>query len=453
MLHYPLLFTVLLAVSFPALAEPNPAGAVGDLQEIQQTISATQKDLNQKQAAQKSTQATLDKTRNALNKAQQELNKLDQQQQQTWQKFQTLQNALGKLKTEVTGTKAQVARLLSGHYKNRQPNAVMLFLKNAEPSQKTRYLQYARYINQANEKVIGQLAQQQKELSVQEHNIEAQLERLKKLKTQKQHAMSKLGRDNAAAQKISNNLSVDIERQSKRIASLKTDEQRLNNILAEITKRQALQRKKEAAARSKAAQSRITAANQARAAAAQAKKNKQSTKKQVNKTASTTPNKATSRKNTQISAPHSTLTTEDRNLQSPTGTIEPIRTSFSRMQGQMRKPTGGNISGGFGQARPSGGIWKGIFIATGPSSVQSIAAGTVAYAAYLQGYGNTVIVDHGDSYLSVYAGLNNLNVSSGSQVAARQNIGTSGTLPDGEQGLYFEVRYRNQAMNPLSWVR
>ena len=326
----------------------------------------------------------------------------------------------------------------------------MLFLKNAEPSQKARYLQYARYINQANEKVIGQLTQQQQELNIQEQNIETQLQRLKKLKAQQQQTLSKLGRANATAQQDSNNLSADIERQSNRLNTLKTDEQRLNSILADISRRQAAKRKQEAAARQKAAQMRIAAANEARAAARA--QHKQLAKKTTRPDTNTQSRGTQPIKTTPI--PSSTLTAEDRNLKAPDNAgAELIRTGFSRLQGQMRRPVAGSISGGFGQARASGGTWKGIFIATPPTSVQSIAAGTVAYAAPLQGYGNTVIVDHGDGYLSVYTGLTSINVSSGSDINARQSLGTSGTLPGGEQGLYFEIRYRNQAMNPLSWVR
>ena len=263
----PLLLAALLGLSMPLLAAPEPAPAAdaGDLSDIRQAISAAQADLQAKQAAQKSAEQTLAQTRAALAKAQQALSEVNRQQRDAWQKLQTLQNELGRLKTEVAGTKAQVARLLSGHYKNRQPNAVMLFLKNAEPGQKERYLQYTRYINQANERVIARLVQQQAELSAQESAINAEVARLNTLKAQKQAALGKLGRENSAAQTESRALSAQIDNQAKRIAKLRADEQRLNALLADIAKRNAEKRKQEAAARQKAAQARIAAANKARA--------------------------------------------------------------------------------------------------------------------------------------------------------------------------------------------
>ena len=46
-----------------------------------------------------------------------------------------------------------------------------------------------------------------------------------------------------------------------------------------------------------------------------------------------------------------------------------------------------------------------------------------------------------------------VSAGGGSTVGSGSVLGTSGSLPSGEQGLYFEIRYRNQPMNPLSWVR
>ncbi len=115
-------------------------------------------------------------------------------------------------------------------------------------------------------------------------------------------------------------------------------------------------------------------------------------------------------------------------------------------------PVSGAITGRFGAARSGGGTWKGLLIAGSGASVHNVAAGEVVYAAALSGYGNTVIVNHGSGYMTVYSGLSAIQVGSGQTVTARAVLGSSGALPSGESGLYFEVRYQNRAMNPLSWV-
>ncbi len=413
----PLLLAALLGFSVYTYAAPEPS----DLQDIRQAISAAQTDLKQKQAAQTRAKQTLASSQTALTQAQRELETLNRQQSIAWDKLQKLQAELEKVKTDITGTKAQVARLLESHYKNRQQNAVVLFLKNAEPGQKARYLEYARYIQQANEKVIKDLVSQQQQLAEREKAVDAELARLKALRMQKQAAVNRLNKTRNSALQQSQTLNNQIDQQTRRIASLRSDEARLNAVLANIARRNAAAKKAQAPAKRKQAEARL----------AQQRQN------------------TNTKKNTG-SGVRSTLTAEDRSLQ---GIDQSSHSGLGSLQGSLRRPIGGSISGRFGQARPGGGTWRGVFFATPPAGVHSVAAGTVAYAGSLGGYGNTVIVDHGGGYVSVYTGLGSISVGGGSTVGSGSVLGTSGSLPGGEQGLYFEIRYRNQAMNPLSWLR
>ena len=413
----PLLLAALLGFSVYTYAAPEPS----DLQDIRQAISAAQTDLKQKQAAQTRAKQTLASSQTALTQAQRELEALNRQQSIAWDKLQKLQAELEKVKTDITGTKAQVARLLESHYKNRQQNAVVLFLKNAEPGQKARYLEYARYIQQANEKVIKDLVSQQQQLAQREKAVDAELARLKALRMQKQAAVNRLNKTRNSALQQSQTLNNQIDQQTRRIASLRSDEARLNAVLANIARRNAAAKKAQAPAKRQQAEARL----------AQQRQN-------------------TNTKKNSGSGVRSTLTAEDRSLQ---GNDQSSHSGLGSLQGSLRRPIGGSISGRFGQARPGGGTWRGVFFATPPAGVHSVAAGTVAYAGSLGGYGNTVIVDHGGGYVSVYTGLGGISVGGGSTVGSGSVLGTSGSLPGGEQGLYFEIRYRNQAMNPLSWLR
>ena len=412
----PLLLGALIAFSIHSNAAPDSTS----LQNIRQAISEAQTDLKQKQAAQARAKQTLANSQSALTKAQRELESLNRQQSAAWNNLQKLQAELEKTKTDISSTKAQVARLLESHYKNRQQNAVVLFLKNAEPGQKARYLEYARYINQANEKAIQDLIVQQQQLAEREKAVDAELARLKRLRTQKQAAINRLNKTHNSALQQSQALNSQIDQQNRRIAALRSDEARLNAVLANIARRNAAATKAQAPAKRQQAETRLA--------------------QQRNNT----------KKNPNGSGVRSTLTAEDRSLQ---GSDQSNNSGLGKLQGSLRRPVGGSISGRFGQARPGGGTWRGVFFATPPASVHSIAAGTVAYAGALSGYGNTVVVDHGGGYVSVYTGLGSISAGGGSTVGSGSVLGTSGSLPGGEQGLYFEIRYRNQPMNPLSWVR
>ena len=398
-------------------ANATPANA--QLDTVRDAIAATQKDLAAKQAAQRRAAQILRETQIAIAKARRELNELTQREQAEWQKLTALQATLSQLQTNISNTKAQVAQLLANNYKNPQPAAVALLLKSSDANQKSRFLTYTRHINQANKALIDKLVQQQTELNTQEQAINTELKRIEQLAAQQRQKLKNLGQTQSQAQANSNQLSKDINARRQKLAQLHANERQLNQVIANIVAKQNAQRKAEAEQRAQEARKRAQAANQ------------------------------------RSKAPQSTLTREDLNLRPE----QPQRAEPQRTEAAPQKPlrgimpASGNIIGRFGTARPSGGTWRGIFIATAPAPVRSIAAGTVVYAANQAGYGNMMIVDHGNGYMSVYAGLSSIHASNGSRVGAGQNIATSGTLPAGEQGLYLELRYRNKVMNPLVWLR
>ncbi len=399
----------LLSLSIHAIAAPNQIDHLPQTKElkvVKKQLIQEQKKLQDKQAQQKRAQELLRQTQLAIAAARRELDELNRQQRTSWAKLQELQNKLSQLQTEVGNTKAQISRLLVSNYKNKQPSAVVVFLKNADANQKARFLQYSRYINAANDEVIKKLSEQQEQLEQQETQIHRELERLKQLAAVQQNKLRQLGQSHKAAVADSQKLNGEISSHNNKIKELRESEQQLTNIITQIATKRAAQLKAQAIEKQKLAKQRAA----------------------ENKTASANDKKA--------SAPEVEITQK-----------------FSRLQGTMRRPVSGSIAGRFGQARNGGGTWRGVFIATAPSAVQTIAAGEVAFASSLGGYGNTVIIDHGDGYMSVYTGLNSMNVSVGERILARQSVGMSGTLPTGEQGLYFEIRYRNRPMNPLAWVR
>jgi septal ring factor EnvC (AmiA/AmiB activator) len=70
----------------------------------------------------------------------------------------------------------------------------------------------------------------------------------------------------------------------------------------------------------------------------------------------------------------------------------------------LRWPVKGQVMARFGTDRPEGGVWRGVLLrATEGTSVQVVASGTVIYANWLRGFGNLIIIDHGQQYLTVYA--------------------------------------------------
>lgn len=417
-------------------AEPKvePKAASSAENDFKAAVTAAANDMETKKSFAKRNEGFIIHVNATLKQLQQTRNNLsgiNRKQRDAWEKFQKLNADANQLKAEVSNTRAQISRFVSGNYKNSQPNAVALFLKNADAGQKTRFLRYTRYINNANDQVMRDLEKQQKELAAQEQKINNELAYLKKLQANIQASLRQQGVTNTAEQAESRRQNAQMAKEAQKKINHRENEQRLNNLLKDLEKRKAEQHKAEAEARKKAAEARLAAAEKARKEQAAAQQKAEAER-----------------------AAMSTLTDEDMKLQAPNtqGFTVSNANSFSRMQGRLKKPVNGTLAGLFGQDRGDGEVWKGVFYNTVPAPVSSIASGTVTFAGELEGYGKVVVLDHGDGYVSIYSGLNEIDTAQNYAVNAGSKIGTSGTLPSGETGLYLEVRYNGQVMNPLSWI-
>ena len=417
-------------------AEPKvePKATSSADNDFKAAVTAAANDMETKKSFAKRNEGFIIHVNATLKQLQQTRNNLsgiNRKQRDAWEKFQKLNADANQLKAEVSNTRAQISRFVSGNYKNSQPNAVALFLKNADAGQKTRFLRYTRYINDANDQVMRDLEKQQKELAAQEQKINNELAYLKKLQANIQASLRQQGVTNTAEQAESRRQNAQMAKEAQKKINHRENEQRLNNLLKDLEKRKAEQRKAEAEARKKAAEARLAAAEKARKEQAAAQQKAEAER-----------------------AAMSTLTDEDMKLQAPNtqGFTVSNANSFSRMQGRLKKPVNGTLAGLFGQDRGDGEVWKGVFYNTVPAPVSSIASGTVTFAGELEGYGKVVVLDHGDGYVSIYSGLSEIDIAQNYAVNAGSKIGTSGTLPSGETGLYLEVRYNGQVMNPLSWI-
>ena len=129
--------------------------------------------------------------------------------------------------------------------------------------------------------------------------------------------------------------------------------------------------------------------------------------------------------------------------------------AFTALRGRLRLPVNGAVAGRFGKPRAEGGaIWKGVFIrAAEGAEVKAVAGGAVVFADWLRGFGNLLVIDHGDDFLSVYGNNESLLAAVGASVKAGEavaTVGNSGGNPD--SGLYFELRHRGQPFDPLKWA-
>ena len=132
--------------------------------------------------------------------------------------------------------------------------------------------------------------------------------------------------------------------------------------------------------------------------------------------------------------------------------------AFAQLRGKMHWPAAGILEVGFGKVvNPRFNtvtFQKGIDIrAPSGQPVRAIADGKVVYANWLRGYGNILIIDHGNGYHSLMAHLASFAKSVGDPVKegeAVASVGDTGSLKGSY--LYFEIRKNGIAVDPTDWL-
>jgi septal ring factor EnvC (AmiA/AmiB activator) len=129
------------------------------------------------------------------------------------------------------------------------------------------------------------------------------------------------------------------------------------------------------------------------------------------------------------------------------------------MKGKLEWPVRGEVTGGFGKTRhrefAAEVFRKGIDIeAPIGEQIRAVEKGRVVFAERFSGYGNMVIVDHGERYFSVYAHLSEILKKNGDTVKRGETLGRVGDS-DSLAGarLYFEMRKDGKSIDPLPWFQ
>lgn len=133
------------------------------------------------------------------------------------------------------------------------------------------------------------------------------------------------------------------------------------------------------------------------------------------------------------------------------------RPSIFEQRGLLRPPVEGSLTRTYGywrdKTRTLALAHKGHFYRVPQGTpVQAIFSGQVIFADWVDGFGRTVVVDHGDHYYTVYSHLSQIQIEKNQEVATRGLLGKSGYSREGNSsGVYFEVRHFSEATDPSSW--
>lgn len=132
---------------------------------------------------------------------------------------------------------------------------------------------------------------------------------------------------------------------------------------------------------------------------------------------------------------------------------------FARFRGLLDWPARGRLAVPFGNMRhPRFSTvvpHPGVDITAPPGQeVRAVFDGRVVFSDWFKGYGQMVVIDHGDGYLSIYGHVDERLVAAGQDVRRDDVIARSGAGGSFEQpGLYFEIRRDGKAEDPAGWLR
>ncbi|MBV2234261.1 MAG: peptidoglycan DD-metalloendopeptidase family protein [Sterolibacterium sp.] len=414
-----LLAAVLLAGT--AQAAPKKASPVTNKQGELRAVQSKLKKLNQNLAETEKNRAEaierLKKTESAISTTSRQLHELGEQRSNAETELNTLQQQAQRLESQLVRQQGQLGRLLYRQYLDGNIDALHLLLSGGNANQAARDLYYTSQLSRAKAELLKNLKQSLQEKQRLGASMRNKREELVHIERQQQRQHDQLLLQQQQRQTTLDELAGKLKSQRRQIDTLKRDEKRLAQVIDDLVRK---------------------AASQAQARASRQPRPQAATK---------SPNRAAS------TAAMTPPGQGQRNEQLPEdlGYVG----NFAALKGKLRLPVRGELANRFGAPRAeTGATWRGLFIrASEGSEVKALAPGRIVFADWLRGFGNLLIIDHGNAWLSVYGNNQSLfrqvgdTVKAGDTIAA---VGNSGGNP--ESGLYFELRQRGQAINPLTWV-
>lgn len=400
----PLLGTFALLLPLTGMAAGDEVGERrADLRELRERIEQLKREVAADESSRAEAADQLRDSDRAISDMQRELGDLTAQHDELRGVLRDLGRQTRNIEAEIGAQRSRLEQLLVRQYLDGTPDSLRLALSGQDPNQIARDLYYLRIIARTRADLLRELQSmlgRQRELAEQTRQQAASLAEVEKRQRQR-HA--EVARERDRRKELLNRLASKIGAQRKEIGTLQRNEQRLARLIERLGKL------------------------------------------------------VTARPPPRPPAPKLT-TSEKRNAEIA---VDPSQTasagageSFATRRGRLRLPAAGTVVGRFGATREGGGTWKGIFIrAAGGGDVKAIADGRVVFADWMRGFGNLMIVDHGDDYLSVYGYNDALLRQPGDTVRGGEviaSIGSSGGYP--ETGLYFEIRHQGQPQDPLKWA-
>ena len=375
-----------------------------NLNQIQKQIKTLKNDLTNKENDKNLTANKISESTEKINSLQQKLQELNAKYQQKSKQLNKLQNNIKTLDKTLKNNKKLLSNLLYWKYLNIQQTNIVTF----EKSNNLQNFKNSYYLQQIIQSQNNLLNATQKDLITRQNlavNLSNEQQNLEKIRQTQNSYKEELQQQKLSHQRRFDELDKQVNLQKQKIQTLKEDEKNLTKLVEKLTKIAEEQKRQRELAKAKA------------------KAQKEKLKKEQQKN-----NKKT-------------LPNDDKNI---------VINNVTNNAKNLILPVAGKVITSFGQKKSDGIISKGVTISAKiGDNVKAIADGKIVFADEMRGFGNLLVIDHQNSYMTVYAHNDEILVSLNQTVQAQQNIGKVG-----ESGVvYFELRKQGKAVNPRERMR
>ena len=387
------------------IANGRQAARERDLQELRGRIERLQKELAAAEESRGEAAEQLKESARAVSESQRALFELGRKRDEIEAQLQSLARQEGEIRSGMAQQEALAGKLLRLQYQQGSSDRLRLALEGRDAATAARHIQYYGYIQRSRASLIGDLRRKAERLAVLEQEVAARRDELAANEVHARGEAEHLERERARRAAVVARIAGDIARGRAEIGKLKRDQARLARLVEEI----------------------------ARTLARREAQRRQAERKDVER-------KPAAGKGRPV----------DRVADASTASRP-----FAQLQGKLRLPVRGELASRFGAPREEPGTtWKGLFIrAVTGATVHAVADGRVVYADWLRGFGNLLILDHGNGFMSLYAYADSLLRTVGENVRSGDVVAHAGTSAGNEDsGLYFELRRDGKPFDPMRWV-
>jgi septal ring factor EnvC (AmiA/AmiB activator) len=369
-----------------------------ELDEVRGRLQALQKELRESEENREEAADRLKASERAISDANRRLRELGRQRRDLQQELTRISGQSAELGSRVARQRDEIARMLHARYVSGHAEPLRLVLARQDPNRVARDLHYLTYVSRARAAVAADLRLNLEELAGLAETTRTRGQDLLSVERAQESEKRILESQKSDRQRVLASVSAELAKQRREYATLKKDEERLTRLIEKLAR--ALARK-------------------------------------------APPSKPARRGGEPVVA--------NRETPAPM----PDGAAFRALRGRLRLPVAGELVSRFGSPPGDDGFSrKGVFIrARAGQDVKAVAAGRVVFADWLRGFGNLVIVDHGDGYMSLYGNNEALLRQPGDSVRAGDVIASVGASGGQEtSGLYFEMRHQGRPFDPLAWA-